>query len=117
MVPLLALLELEGERVSALKLVTRNAGSLKPGDRVERYLSATDRSPGTVIGLKNDFSMGDVRFPALVTTDLSGPGDAGAPVLDNEGRIVAVVIGGQAAGGETYSIPIENIKAAYQDAF
>lgn len=117
-VPYLALLEAVGDAPGGPRPVTRNAGSLKIGERVERYLSPADRTPGTVVAFKQDFSMeADSHFPALVTTDISGAGDAGAPVLDSDGRIVAVVVGGRAAGGESYSIPVESIKIAFQDAF
>jgi hypothetical protein len=116
-VPYLAMLTLVDGKIAAPPPTTRNAASLRPGDRVERYLSPTDRTPGRVVEYRRDFSMGDGRFPALVTTYLSGPGDAGAPVVDEDGRVVAVVVGGRGEGGESYSIPIETIKLAFQDAF
>jgi hypothetical protein len=52
---------------------------------------------------------------ALVTTNLAALTDSGAPVLDAEGRLVAMIYGG--TDTETISVPIGNIKADFDQAF
>lgn len=92
----------------------RNALSLEPDDRVERYLSATDRTPGRVLEV-GVAAEGLPLSRALLTTDISAPGDAGAPVLDADGSLVAIVIGGRQ--GRTYSMPIETVRIGFPAAF
>ncbi len=117
--PYLALLE----RPKGLRLRTRpsmrSAGSLAPGERIERYLSPSDRTPGKVLEISAKRSLGGslgvTLSEALITTNISGPGDAGAPVLDSDGKVVAILVGG--GGNETISIPIESVKIAFQAGF
>lgn len=96
------------------QLRIRNAMSLRPGDEVERYLSSTDRTPGEVLEVGVDAPQLRLRR-ALVTTNISGPGQAGAPVLDADGRLIGIVIG--ADKDRTFVMPIETVKIAFPSAF
>ena len=115
------LLQLEGSTRPSDEVRVRLAHSLQVGDTVVRYLSRADRASGLVreVNAERDiYKSADESITlrdALVTSDISGPGDSGAPVLDEDGRVVGMVLG--AGQTETISIPIERIKAAYPEAF
>jgi len=98
----------------------RIAATLQPGDPVQRYLSDSDRAPGTVKQLFGEMTVhggdGPVKMNRLlITTQIAGPGDSGAPVLDARGNIVGLVYG--ASQTETVSIMIEDVKASFSEAF
>lgn len=116
MAPFLTTLALPARLRPKVKPRIRNARSLVSGESVERYLSPTDRSPGKVLEVSIKRSMGKATITnALITTPISGMGDAGAPIIDDKGNIVAVLVGG--GQQESISIPIENVKIVFQDAF
>jgi len=98
----------------------RIAATLQPGEPVQRYLSDSDRAPGTVKQLFGEMTVhgndGPVKVNRLlITTQIAGPGDSGAPVLDARGNIVGLVYG--ASQTETVSIMIEDVKASFSEAF
>ncbi len=119
--PQVMLLKLQGANLPHQVLPVRNSSSLKVGDPVERYLAPHDRTPGKVLevggttkiwGLENSST---TLKNALITTKISAVGEAGAPVVDAEGKVVAMVYG--ASRAETVSIPIEDIKIIFPEAF
>jgi hypothetical protein len=117
----IALLQLIGTNPPSLVLPIRLGTSLKPGDRVERYIAPHDRTPGTVLEI--DAERAIVAAPgetitlgnAIITTRISAPGDIGAPVTDSAGRVVAMTFASSTE--ESVSIPIESIKAVFPEAF
>jgi len=102
-------------------MAVRSAGSLQVGEAVERYLGPNDRVPGTVTKLYHELEVTgsggrSVRLKRLlVTTQIAGPGDSGAPITDAKGRVVAMLYG--ASNVETIGIMIEDIKAGLTEAF
>ncbi len=103
-------------------LPVRNSTSLNPGEEVERYIAPHDRTPGTVkevsaernITIDENNTIITVRN-IIITSQISSPGEAGAPVVDAKGRVVGMVIG--ASRTETISIPIEDIRLSFPEAF
>lgn len=116
MAPETMLLKLTDINPPNIILPIRISSSLKQGDEVERYLGPNDIAPGTVleVGASRKIEYSDVRN-ALVTTPISSPGDTGAPVIDREGRVVAMIYGG--SNTATISIAIEDIKLSFPEAF
>ena len=119
--PQTMLLKIQRANLPQQVLPVRNSSSLKVGDSVERYLAPQDKTPGEVleVGATRKIRLGGtspiILKNALITTNISAVGDAGAPVLDTEGRVVAMVYG--ASRTETVSIPIEDIKISFPEAF
>jgi S1-C subfamily serine protease len=98
----------------------RIAATLQPGEKVERYLSPSDRAPGKVTKVFAEMQVhgsdGPVRLERLLLTSMiAGPGDSGAPVLDAEGRVVGLVYA--ASQTETVSLMIEDVKASFAEEF
>ena len=93
---------------------------LRPGDRVARFVP-NDPKSGTVVEVGAAREAGsDCTW--LVTTQLNNsqgvrPGDAGAAVLDADGRVVAMIAMNDVAKRQTLSIPIEEIREAFPRAF
>ena len=107
-----ALLRLKNKGLLPQHAPIRLSNSLQKGEAVERFIGPQDRTPGTVLEVDADGLFG---LTVLVTTKLSFAGDAGAPVIDSQGRIVAMVF---AAGrDQTQSLPIERIKLMFPEAF
>ena len=107
-----ALLKLKNRGLLPQHAPIRLSNSLQKGEAVERFIGPQDRTPGTVLEVDAD---GIFDLTVLVTTKLSFAGDAGAPVIDSQGRIVAMVF---AAGrDQTQSLPIERIKLIFPEAF
>jgi len=121
----LVLLKVASRDLPAERVAIRNSSSLQLDERVERYISATDSTPGMVIasGAEREVTVSSADGNlvqkqlrnVLVTTKISAAGDAGAPVIDGEGRVVAVVWG--ASRTETLSIAIEDLKVSFREAF
>lgn len=115
------LLRIEDKSIPPEALPIRVSKSLHRGNRVERYLGPHDRTPGKVleVGVKRRELLYGKIFIALITTAISGFGDKGAPVIDSEGRVVGMVVELDYKGRvkKTISIPIENIKANFPEAF
>jgi len=89
----------------------RNANSLRVGEDVERFIDRNDRTPGKVVQLNAK----GMKAGVLLTTKISFAGEAGSPVIDSRGRIVAMVLGGRP--DQTESMPIETIKVFFPHAF
>jgi hypothetical protein len=111
-----AVLELENPPASAHAFA--DAGGLQPGDAVSR-LVPKEPEAGTVVGLR---VTGGGGCTWLVTTRLNNsssthPGDAGAPVLDANGRMVAMIAMNDPGQGHTLSLPIEHIREVFPWAF
>jgi len=102
-------------------VAVRNAGSLQVGEAVERYLGPNDRAPGKVTKLYGQANIPGERGATrskdrlLFTTQIAGPGDSGAPIVDSKGSVVAMLYG--ASQVETIGIMIEDIKAGLAEAF
>ncbi len=107
-----ALLKLKNKGLVPHHAPIRLTHSLQKGEAVERFIGPQDRTPGTVLEVDANGIFG---LTVLLTTKLSFAGDAGAPVIDSKGRIVAMVLGGSRT--ETQSIPIERIKLSFPEAF
>jgi S1-C subfamily serine protease len=113
-----ALLNVDGGPRSALPLGT--SSSLQPGDTVTRFVPAEPKSGSVVqVGATPESSSG---CHLLITTRLNNsgavrPGDAGAPVLNSSGRVVAMLAMNDVGQGLTWSIPIEGIREAFPWAF
>jgi len=89
-------------------LATASAGALASGDTV--------MVAGAPLGLERTFHVGTVSNPRRVMLDVSylqvdariNPGNSGGPVLDAEGRVVAVVsMKEDRAEGIGYALPID----------
>jgi hypothetical protein len=111
-----AVLEIEDPPDSAHAFA--DAGGLQPGDAVSR-LVPKEPVAGTVVALRVANGGGCTW---LVTTRLNNssmthPGDAGAPVLDANGRTVAMIAMNDPGQGHTLSLPIEHIREAFPWAF
>jgi len=89
----------------------RNANSLRVGEEVERFIDGNDRTPGKVVSVNAT----GMKPRILLTTKISFRGEAGSPVIDSRGRIVAMVLGGRE--DQTESLPIETIKVFFPQAF
>lgn len=89
----------------------RNSNSLKEGEAVERFINGNDRTPGKVL----EINANGMKPRVLLTTKISFAGEAGSPVIDSQGRIVAMVLGGKEK--KTESLPIETIKVFFPQAF
>lgn len=111
------LLEPGGGPIQPNGSVIRLAGSLKVGEAIERYRTAGDRTPGTVIATSERVPyMPDVPARAmLVTTNVTSGGDSGAPVRDAEGRIVGMIVAGGA--DRSLATPIETLREAFITRF
>jgi hypothetical protein len=71
------------------------------GEEVERFIDGNDRTPGKVVSVNAT----GMKPRVLLTTKISFRGEAGSPVIDSRGRIVAMVLGGRE--DQTESLPIE----------
>jgi hypothetical protein len=121
----ITLLQVTGGNLSQTAWQIRISRSLQLGESVERYIAAHDRTPGTVVDVdvpkevttvnESGETVNTTINNALITTALSAPGDAGAPVIDTDGKIVAVVYGGSQT--QSISVPIEDIKLSFPEAF
>ena len=116
LVPAVSVLILANKPIGKPPTPIRVSNSLSANEAVDRYLGPNDVSPGRVLEKGKEIKVGETTLRnALLTTDFSGPGDAGAPVLDKQGKVVAMVYG--AGGGKSISIPIEDIKASFFGEF
>ena len=106
----IALLKLErGLLVRNVRI--RNANSLNVGEEVERFIDGNNRTAGRVVQVNAT----GMKPRVLLTTKISARGEAGSPVIDSQGRIVAMVLGGKE--DQTESLPIETIRTFFPEAF
>lgn len=115
-----ALLRIVGATPPRADYGIRNASSLQRGDAVEAFLGAQQKTPGEVIDNRDRRSImvasGEERTANfLITTVIHALADAGAPVLDANGRLVAMIAAGSQR--ESMSLPIEDIRVQFPDAF
>jgi S1-C subfamily serine protease len=99
--------------------IVRFAGSLEPGEAIERYRGASDRTPGKVITPIDSLAyLGDPnkKIRVLVTSNVSSGGDSGAPILDGQGRIVGLLVAGDGSS-KSLAIPTETIREAFINRF
>ena len=117
---LVALLRLtEGDYVAG-PIVVRTSVSLAQGDAIEALLGEHQISPGRVNEINGQRTVltgqdESVSSQFLVSTRIFTAGDAGAPVLDSEGRLVGMAYGSSQV--ESLSVPVEAIRLAFPDAF
>ncbi len=116
--PSATLLRIQENNWSKYTLKTRVSTSLNEGDKVIRYISDSDSTPGTIkdVGIDTKIGKGKVR-KALITSSILGPGDAGAPVLDENGKVVGMAVASILLKKKSISVPIERIKADFPHAF
>jgi hypothetical protein len=112
--PPVALFRLVGRSGPRANFPIRSAFTLQPGDPVKTFVGPGDTSPGRVIAITHAANRWDDR---LVTTPLSFQGDAGAPVLDRAGSVVAMIFIHQLRSRDTEAVPIEAIRARFPEAF
>jgi TIR domain len=110
-----ALLKLKNRGLFPHYLPIRLSVSLQKGEEVERLIGPEDRTPGKVLEVNSKSMLGTT--PVLVTTRIAYAGDVGAPVVDSQGKIVAMIFGLRGDFTETESIPIEEIKIRFPEAF
>ena len=108
-----ALFKLKNRGLMPHRTPIRLSNSLQKGEAVERFIGPDDTTPGSVLEINAEGMLGVGKV--LVTTKISFAGDAGAPVVDSQGRVVAMVMGGNQT--QTQSLPIEKIKLMFPDAF
>jgi hypothetical protein len=106
------LLSVDGGQAPKVDYPIRDASSLKKWDLVEKFVSPDQTTPGSVARLMQVEQRDD-----LVTSLISSPGDAGAPVRDAQGRVVGMVLNRLARTGETESVTIEAIRGSFPEAF
>jgi S1-C subfamily serine protease len=109
-----ALLEVIGAEPPQPTLPTRNSTTLPTGATV-----MVEGTQGRVIKMDATVSLLGIGTPVphlLITTDVSNVGDAGAPVTDEKGSVVAMVMGGS-DDQATFSVPIETNKESFPETF
>jgi hypothetical protein len=113
----LVLLEVGGDTVPEVAFDVGRAISLQRRERIEAYISPSERPAGHVreVGASREIQDVGTLDDLLVSSPLAGPGDSGAPILDARGRLVAVLYGQSPT--EAVSIPIETVRARFQAAF
>jgi hypothetical protein len=90
----------------------RSAKSLEIGDRVAKYIDSNYKEYGAVVKvdvMEKTFGWNTpiVVQRALITTSISSSGDGGAPVIDENNKVVGMIYAGD--NSKTISIPIEDI--------
>ena len=117
----IAILKIDNFDAVIEPVTIRLSTSLQVGDSITRVASATDMTPGKVLEVNVsravccDATGASITIPPLVTTRISFGGDAGAPVVDSEGRVVGVVH--SSSVNESIIYPIEQIRALMQEIF
>ncbi|MGE0592507.1 MAG: TIR domain-containing protein [Vicinamibacterales bacterium] len=99
--------------------VVRFAGSLAVGDAIERYRSVSDRTPGRVLAIREAsryLGNDGPTLELLATTHVSAGGDSGAPILDDGGRVVGMLVAGDGAT-KSLAIPTETMRTTFIEAF
>ena len=118
--PSATLLQIVGPPLNTPGSAIRVSGTLRIGEKVARYVGPDDIAFGTVTELNAQREMpadagSQTMSRLLITTKISGIGDLGAPIVDSDGKIVAMLLA--EATDETICIPIEDIKASFPEAF
>jgi hypothetical protein len=115
-VPQASLLKLESVRPPLRTFAVGSTEGLKVGARVERYLGPDARRQGTVIeaGAERRIA-GTLVRNLLVTTRISAGDEAGAPIVDAEGRLIGMVYASSET--ETYALAIEGLESSFADEF
>jgi hypothetical protein len=113
----LVLIELDVGTGPRVAFSVGRAVTLRRGDEIEAFLSPSEQSRGRVleVGASRAIQGVGTLHDLLVTSRLGGQGDSGAPILDEEGALVAVFYG--QSPREAVSIPIESVRAHFEAAF
>ena len=113
----LVLIELDVGTGPRVAFSVGRAVALRRDDEIEALLSPFDQSRGRVleVGASRAIQGVGTLHDLLVTSRLGGQGDSGAPILDQEGALVAVFYG--QGPQEAVSIPIESVRAHFEAAF
>ena len=107
-----------GETGPERDFATRNGAALKPGDPVTAYLSKTAATEGTVVRLDAQGDVGGgVVENLIVVGEVAGETEGGAPLLDAEDRVRGMLFAQVEGVGDTFVIPIEDIKKKFPEAF
>ena len=114
--PWIVLLEPETDEGPRLDFPTRDAQTLRVGERISGYYGSSQTSPGRVRMVGADEQIGRLgTVENLLVTDKVSRGTGGLPILDGKQRTVAMTF---AEGeGETLSVPIEDIRLQFPEAF
>jgi hypothetical protein len=97
---------------------TRNTTNMKPGDRVKAFLSPTQSTLGQVVAVGATRLVGNQEFNnLLITTRVTRPGEGGLPLMDAEDRVVGMLFADDRANRQSASVPIEDIRTQFADAF
>ena len=116
--PGVVLMALTREQPPIRAFRTFNSSGLKPGDPVSAYLSPTQSTLGQVVEVGARRQVGDTQISnLLITTRVTRPGEGGLPLLDEEERVVGMLYGDDEANRQSASIPIEDIRTQFADAF
>ncbi|MGH2967739.1 MAG: hypothetical protein ACRDK0_01560 [Solirubrobacteraceae bacterium] len=114
------LLHLDGETGPQRHFAVANGSSLKPGAPVKAYISDTATTDGEVlaVGTRSDvLGVGEIDN-LLVVGEVGRATEGGTPLLDERNRVVGMLFAEEAGGvGRTMVIPIEDIRAAFPEAF
>ena len=97
---------------------THNTTNMNPGDRVKAFLSPTQSTFGEVVEVGATRMVGKTHFKnLLITTRVTRPGEGGLPLMDAEDRVVGMLFADDRANRQSASVPIEDIRTQYADAF
>ncbi len=101
-------LRITGESSRFPKIPIRKAASLVVGEAVVRFLGESDQAPGTIVQVPHRMHFVWGLQSYFTTTDITDGGDSGSPVIEEDGRVVGMVIGGSESG--SIVVPIDRIK-------
>jgi hypothetical protein len=91
---------------------------MRRGDRVKAFLSPTQATLGQVIEVGATRTVGDQDLTnLLITSRVTRPGEGGLPLMDSEDRVVGMLFADDPANRQSASIPIEDIRTQFADAF
>jgi hypothetical protein len=112
------LMALAREEPPLREFETHNTTSMKPGDQVKAFVSPTQSTLGKVIEVGAKRMIGDRQFDnLLITTRVTRPGEGGLPLMDSDDRVVGMLFADDEANRQSASVPIEDIRTQFADAF
>jgi hypothetical protein len=111
------LLELVTEQSPPSKFAIRNAQSLRKGEKVTAHLGSSQSAPGEVIqtGVTVAIPSYGAVSNLVVTTSLGTQGEGGAPLLDEQQRVIGMLFANNRT--MTFAITIEDLRREFPRAF